>query len=119
MKTFYLYTTGFVLSIFFTLIAFGLDNMHVASGHVFPTHATLLPTLIILALVQLFVQLFFFLHIGQEQKPRWNLTILALTAIIVCILVGGTLWIMHNLAQGHAEQQGNVFTEENIFPNSQ
>jgi cytochrome o ubiquinol oxidase operon protein cyoD len=119
MKTFYAYSIGFVLSVCLTLIAFVLDHAHEASGHVFPTHTTLLPVLIVLALTQLFVQLFFFLLIGQEQRPRWNLTVLALAALIVVILVGGTLWIMTNLAQGHIGHQVDVRAEENIFPTSQ
>lgn len=115
MKKIYIYIIGFVLSLVLTLIAFGLDQVHEASGHVFPTHETLLPVLSILAVVQLLVQLIFFLHMGQEKKPRWNLMAFLFAVLIATILIGGTLWIMHNLQQGHASAM-DIMTGENIFP---
>jgi cytochrome o ubiquinol oxidase operon protein cyoD len=50
-----------------------------------------------LAIIQLFVQLFFFLHLGEESKPRWNLMVLLFAAMVVIIVVFGSLWIMNNL----------------------
>jgi cytochrome o ubiquinol oxidase subunit IV len=53
--------------------------------------------IVALALVQLFIQLIFFLHLGRESKPRWNLSALAFAVIVVVILVFGSLWIMASL----------------------
>ncbi len=55
-----------------------------------------------LAVAQLFVQLIYFLHLGQEKKPRWNVITFAFAAFIVLVLVGGTVWIMYHLDEGHA-----------------
>jgi cytochrome o ubiquinol oxidase operon protein cyoD len=115
MKKIYSYLLGFTLSITLTLVAFGINGIHSASGHIFPTHEQILPTIIGLALVQLVVQLVFFLHLGQGEKPKWKLVAFILTIVIVAILVGGTLWIMQNLQYSH-EHSYDVFDEENIHP---
>ncbi len=115
MKQLYAYIAGFVLSVGLTLMAFGLNFIHEQSGHVFPTHETILPVLIVLALVQLGVQIICFLHLGQEEAPRWKLLTALFATLIVVILVGGTLWIMHDLSYGHGQHTFNVFEEENIF----
>lgn len=86
------YLVGFGLSVALTLIAF----------LVAPTLGTFaIPSIIGLALLQLLVQLVFFLHLGQERENRSSLNVFALTVIIILILVGGTLWIMHDLARLH------------------
>lgn len=85
------YLVGFLLSIVFTLVAYLLVVNHVLSGGI------LFSAIIILALVQLFVQLLFFLHMGQESKPRWNLVFLLSTISIILIIVIGSLWIMNHL----------------------
>ncbi|MDO8517817.1 MAG: cytochrome C oxidase subunit IV family protein [bacterium] len=76
------YTIGFALSLLLTMAAFLFIQIHF---------------IIICAILQIFVQLFFFLHVGRKEKPRWNLTVLVFACIIVGILVGGTLWIMGNV----------------------
>lgn len=54
-------------------------------------------TIAILAFVQFVAQLFFFLHLGREKKPRWKLWMFVSMIMVVGILVVGSLWIMHNL----------------------
>jgi cytochrome o ubiquinol oxidase operon protein cyoD len=107
---------GFGFSLALTVIAFALTEQHLSSHHQFPPHSFLIPLFVILAIAQLFVQLTLFLHVGEEGKPRWNLAALAFALIVVVILVGGTLWIMHNLAHMQMQEPVNVFTEENISP---
>lgn len=51
----------------------------------------------VLASVQLVVQLLFFLHLGEESKPRWKLLSLIFALIILGIIVFGSLWIMFDL----------------------
>ena len=91
------YVTGFVISIVVTLTAFGLVELHVLHGHESISHEILIPLLIIFAIVQLVVQLVFFLHLGKGSSAGWNLVVLAFALLIVAIVVGGSLWIMHNL----------------------
>lgn len=85
------YTTGFTLSLLLTIIAFGVVVFELLNGTV------LVAVLVVCAIAQLFVQLHFFLHLGRETNPRWNMMIFLFMLIIVLILVVGTLWIMKNL----------------------
>jgi len=92
------YSIGFGLSIALTLAAYGLVVQHAAHGW------ALVFVLAGLAIIQLMVQLVFFLHLGRESKPRWNLSVLFFAVMVVCIVVFGSLWIMKNLAYNHAPQ---------------
>src|SRR6185437_8187405 len=82
-----MYISGFVLSVVFTLVAFVLVSIHVNSRHETFTHPFLIIVVAILALAQFLVQLFFFLHLGRETKPRWKLLVLLFMVLIVLILV--------------------------------
>lgn len=85
------YIIGFALSVAFTLLAFYIAT----SNGLARSSAFLL--IIILAVAQLLVQLFFFLHMGKESKPRWNLMMFYFMVGVIGIIVIGSLWIMHNL----------------------
>jgi len=91
------YVIGFLSSLILTLISYFLVQHHINTHHISPSDGVMVVALMVLALTQLVVQLFFFLHLGRESKPRWNLTVLLFAAVVVFILVGGTLWIMWNL----------------------
>jgi len=95
------YTAGLVLSLLLTLAAYFAVWRHVHSGHQLYSHQLLTPLILGLALVQLIAQLIFFLHLGRESKPRWNLLVLSFAALVVIILVAGSLWIMANLSYHH------------------
>jgi cytochrome o ubiquinol oxidase operon protein cyoD len=88
------YIIGFILSILLTLAAFGVvmrpDIFHVGYG-------LIIPIILILAIVQLFVQLIFFLHLMDESGPRWKLTVFISTVGLVLIIVVGGIWIMNHL----------------------
>lgn len=85
------YTVGFALSLLLTIGAFVLIMNHVLNGD------NAVVAIVCLAVLQLFVQLFFFLHLGRESKPYWNLSVLLLAVGTIVIIIGGSLWIMHNL----------------------
>lgn len=83
------YAIGFVLAIALTLVPFGLVMSHAPLGT---------PLIIaVFALAQIGVHVVYFLHVNRSAEQRWNLTALVFTAIVVCIILGGSLWIMHNL----------------------
>lgn len=104
-----MYVVGFILAIALTCTSFALVHVHVAHHHDFPTDSFMGIALPFLAVVQFFVQLFFFLHIGKEARPRWKLLVLMLMIVIVLILVVGSLWIMHNLNYRMTPQQVNQY----------
>lgn len=100
-KTFRAYIIGFGLSILLTFLAFGLTIKHVESGHYFVSHDLMVPVLLGLALIQLVVQLVFFLHVLKEDRPRWNLLFFIGTFGLVFLLVAASLIIMNNLNKYH------------------
>jgi cytochrome o ubiquinol oxidase subunit IV len=85
------YIVGFILSILLTLAAYFSVVNHLMSGK------TLILMVAGLAVVQLLVQLLFFLHLGRESRPRWKLLVFWFMLLVVGILVIGSLWIMNNL----------------------
>lgn len=91
------YIAGFALSVALTLIAFALVKTHVDHQHGYPSDNFMMVSLLALAVLQLFVQMVFFLHIRRGSKPRWNAWAFAFAAVVVAILVIGSLWIMSNL----------------------
>lgn len=91
------YAIGFVLSIVLTAAAFLLVHIHVVHHHQTPSDNFMMAALPILAVIQLFIQLIFFLHLSRESKPRWNALALLFAITVVVILVIGSLWIMSNL----------------------
>lgn len=83
------YITGFLLAIALTVVPFGLVMTHASIGT---------PVLItVFALAQILVHVVYFLHVNRSEEQRWNLTALLFTGIVVCIILGGSIWIMHNL----------------------
>jgi cytochrome o ubiquinol oxidase operon protein cyoD len=84
------YTIGFVLSLLLTLAAYFDVRLH-------PTMSILLGVLAVLAIVQMIVQLVFFLHMGDEVRPKYKLASFIFMAGVLFIVVVGSLWIMQNL----------------------
>lgn len=85
------YIIGFVLAVFFTLISFGmvwLENV--------PKKVAVIG-LFVAALLQMAVHLRYFLHLDGSSAQRWNTVLLAFTALLVFIFVGGTMWVMFTL----------------------
>jgi len=83
------YVVGFLLAIALTVVPFGLVMSHSSIGT---------PLIIaVFALLQIGVHVVYFLHVNRSEEQRWNLMALVFTAIVVCIIIGGSLWIMHNL----------------------
>ena len=86
------YTLGFILSIIFTIIPFGLVRESTFSN------LTIILVVFGCAIVQLFIQLIFFMHLNTESKPRLNSGSLLFTIALLLIVVIGTIWIMASLA---------------------
>jgi len=105
------YVTGFILSLIFTLIPYYLV-----------THKTFDKTELLLiifgfAVLQMAVQVIFFLHLGREKKPHWNTLFLISTISIIFLVVGGSLWIMKNLHYNMAgmEVMDKIATDEAVY----
>src|SRR5260221_3021634 len=89
--TFTSYIYGFLLSILLTLTAYIVVVYHIFSANI------ALLCILVLAAIQLFVQLLFFLHLGKEKTPRWKLVLFLATASMVLVVVVASIWIMNHL----------------------
>lgn len=85
------YLIGFVSSLVLTSASFLIVITNFFSGQ------TLIYALIGLAITQAIIQLLFFLHIGQEPKPRWETITFCFTILVLLIIMIGSLWIMNDL----------------------
>lgn len=85
------YIIGFILSLVFTFIPYYMVVNQTVTG------TALLISIVSFALIQMIIQITFFLHIGRGPKPRWNLYFFAFTFFIVVVVVGGSIMIMNNL----------------------
>jgi cytochrome o ubiquinol oxidase subunit IV len=89
------YSIGFLSSVALTIFAYAIVVNDVIKNTWSPAIIALL--LSSLAIIQLAVQLLFFLHLGEEAKPRWKLMSFLFAFIILGIIVIGSLWIMFDL----------------------
>lgn len=85
------YLTGFALAIVLTAIPFGL----VAFGTL--PRFTTLAIIAVAAVIQVVVHLRYFLHLNLTTTPRENILAIAFAAVLIAIMVGGSLWIMFDL----------------------
>jgi len=93
------YIVGFILSLIFTIIPYYLVVNKVLTGN------ALLVTILGIAVLQMFIQIFFFLHLGRGPKPFYNVVFFFATAGIIVLVVGASLFIMNNLYQNMSPQQ--------------
>jgi cytochrome o ubiquinol oxidase subunit IV len=85
------YVWGIALALLLTLVPFAL--VHWAGVPRFP----LLIVIGAFALVQMIIHFRFFLHIRFSQK-REDLQLILFSTLVLILMVGGTVWIMSNLA---------------------
>lgn len=90
--TFGSYVTGFVLSVILTAIPFWL-----VMGHVFEN--TLITAFLVMGFgfVQILVHMVYFLHMNTHSEGGWNFMALIFTAVLVLIMLTGSLWVMYHL----------------------
>ena len=85
------YLTGFALALALTLGPFAL----VAWGGA--GRGAVLGILGVCALVQIVVQLRFFLHIDLSRQKREDLQLILFSTLLLAIMALGTVWIIGNL----------------------
>ncbi|MEK8131651.1 cytochrome o ubiquinol oxidase subunit IV [Paenibacillus filicis] len=82
------YTIGFLCSILLTVIPIAI----VLNGWLEGMTRSIV--LMVAGVLQLGVQLLFFMHLREEKKPRYNLISLLLGLVILVVIVAGSMWIM-------------------------
>ncbi|MCD7060576.1 cytochrome o ubiquinol oxidase subunit IV [Pelagibacterium xiamenense] len=85
------YLIGFALALVLTAVPFGL-----VATRALPA-GQILVVIAVAAVVQVLVHLRFFLHLDLRTTPRENLLALGFAAVLICIMIGGSLVIMFNL----------------------
>ena len=85
------YAVGFGLALLLTFTAFALVQLKLLSG------LALIGALLGLATIQTSVQLWFFLHLGREEKPQWNTVFLFNTISVILLIVIASIWVMNSL----------------------
>lgn len=104
------YVIGFILSLIFTIIPYHLVVNKVLSGNV------LLAAILGIAVLQMAIQLLFFLHLGRGPKPLYNVVFFFATAGVIVITIGASLFIMNNLYRNMTPQEytTKLAQDENI-----
>ena len=86
------YVIGFVLSVILTAIPFWL-----VMGNVFADSGTTALVILGFAVVQIVVQMVYFLHMNAKSEGGWNMLALIFTLVLVVIVMAGSLWVMYHL----------------------
>lgn len=90
------YTLGFILCIVLTLAAYFLVTEKLLTGWI------LISSILLIGVIQMGVQLIFFMHLGSEYaegkaKHHWNMLVFFFMLMVLVIIVFGSLWIMYNI----------------------
>jgi cytochrome o ubiquinol oxidase subunit IV len=79
---------GFVASIVLTLLALGM-----VTSHALPDSG-LFAAILVLAILQIIVQLFFFMHFTEFPGTPYHTVALALGLIFTFTVIVGSIWVM-------------------------
>lgn len=110
-KTVLTYCIGAVISSLLTVIVYV-----VVVNEALTSAGLMLAFIMALAVAQLIVQLYFFLHISEGEKPRWRFHAFWFSVVMILVIVIGSIWIMKNLDYNMGmtpEQMHKYMLEEN------
>ena len=95
------YSIGFILSVILTAIPFWLVMTHqLAPG-------TTKFVILGFAAVQVVVHMIYFLHMNSKSEGGWNMMALILTAILLFIVLTGSIWVMYHMNANMMPNMGN------------
>ncbi len=86
------YLIGFGASVLLTAIPFWI----VMNGSI-PSVPVATAVIVVLAVAQILVHTFAFLHVNTRVQGGWTLVAYVFTAVLVLIVITGSLWIMLHL----------------------
>ena len=86
------YLIGFGLAAVLTAIPFWI-----AMTGAIPGRTVAIAVVVVLAVAQIGVQTWAFLHLNARAQEGWKLIAYVFTAVILLILIAGSLWIMMHL----------------------
>lgn len=97
------YVTGFILAVILTVIPFWL-----VMGNVIQDRATAAMVLGLFAIVQVFVHMYFFLHMNGKIEGGWTLMSTIFAVVFVAITLMGTLWVMFHMNANMMPQHKDI-----------
>jgi cytochrome o ubiquinol oxidase operon protein cyoD len=86
------YVIGFVLSVILTAIPFWL-----VMADVFGNSVVTALIVMEIAVLQIFVHMYYFLHMNTSSQGGWTMMALIFTVVVVLITFIGSMWVMHHL----------------------
>jgi cytochrome o ubiquinol oxidase subunit IV len=86
------YLIGFALSVFLTAVPFWI-----VMDQVFRKTSVAVVVVLLFAVVQIVVHMFYFLHLNSKSESGWTMLSLIFTVILLVITLTGSLWIMNHL----------------------
>lgn len=86
------YVIGFLLSVVLTAIPFAL-----VMTNAFADGRITAGIVMLCAIVQIVVHMIYFLHMNTKSENGWTLMALIFTAILVVIVLSGSLWVMYHM----------------------
>lgn len=86
-----IYLIGFLLSVVLTAVPFWL----VMTGALDPQVTSIL--VVVAAVAQILVHTVCFLHVNTSSEGGWTLLAYVFTAVLVLIVIIGSLWIMYHI----------------------
>ncbi|MEM9838610.1 MAG: cytochrome o ubiquinol oxidase subunit IV [Pseudomonadota bacterium] len=88
------YLIGFALSVVLTIIPFSLVLTEA------PMSASLIIAMIfVFGAAQILVHVRYFLHVDLKNEQGWQVMSLAFTAILLVIVLAGSIWVMFHLRE--------------------
>lgn len=90
-RDYYRYGIGFIVALIITYAAYFSVTTEAFD------RTTLAVVLLVLAAVQLIVQMIVFLHVGFKREDRWTVVSIGYMFIMVLIIVVASLWVMQNM----------------------
>ena len=86
------YIIGFIFAVVLTIISYVFVENKIFTGE------ALFFALSVLVIVQMIVQVCFYLRLSDEKSDEgWSSLSLIFTLMIIAIIVAGNLWILYNL----------------------
>jgi cytochrome o ubiquinol oxidase operon protein cyoD len=86
------YVIGFLWA---TILTVGAYLLTVYGAQTDKTAAVIV--ILVLAALQTAAHAYFFLHLGEEGKPRWKSFSFAYTIAMVLVIIVGSLWVVQNM----------------------
>jgi len=88
------YFLGFFISLILTSIPFFITIKRV---QLFKQVISIRILVVLFCILQVIVQMYYFLHLKDSMNNIWNIIFVLFTFIIIFIIIIGSTWIMYNL----------------------